>query len=62
MGPVEVRYAHVSLDAKREKVRDGGRVIDTAVVLAHGVHETAAGRSVYRAPSPNTPRERRRRL
>jgi putative transposase len=28
------------LDAKVEKVRDGGRVVRKAVVIAHGVHET----------------------
>jgi putative transposase len=28
------------LDAKTEKVRDGGRVVSKAVVIAYGVHET----------------------
>jgi transposase-like protein len=28
------------LDAKIEKVRDGGRVVDAASVIAHGMHET----------------------
>ena len=28
------------LDAKMEKVRDGGRVVNKALVIAHGVHET----------------------
>ena len=31
------------LDAKVEKVRDGGRVVQMALVIAHGVHQT--GRS-----------------
>jgi transposase-like protein len=30
----------VFLDAKMEKVRDGGRVVNKALVIAHGVHET----------------------
>jgi putative transposase len=30
----------VFLDAKVEKVRDGGRVVNKALVIAHGVHET----------------------
>ena len=31
---------NVFLDAKVEKVRDGGRVVNKALVIAHGVHET----------------------
>jgi transposase-like protein len=38
--PLEGRYPYVLLDAKVEKVRDGGRVVNTALVIAHGVHET----------------------
>src|SRR6186997_1352296 len=38
--PVEGRYPYVFLDAKMEKVRDGGRVVNKALVIAHGVHET----------------------
>ena len=38
--PLEGRYAYVFLDAKVEKVRDGGRVVNKALVIAHGVHET----------------------
>ena len=34
------RYRYVFLDAKVEKVRDGGRVVNKALVIAHGVHET----------------------
>jgi hypothetical protein len=34
------RYPYVFLDAKVEKVRDGGRVVNKALVIAHGVHET----------------------
>ena len=38
--PLEGRYPYLFLDAKIEKVRDGGRVVDKALVVAHGVHET----------------------
>lgn len=38
--PLEGRYPYVFVDAKVEKVRDGGRVVRKAVVIAHGVHET----------------------
>lgn len=38
--PLEGRYPYVFVDAKIEKVRDGGRVARKAVVVAHGVHET----------------------
>jgi transposase-like protein len=38
--PLEGRYPDVFLDAKVEKVRDGGRVVNKALVIAHGVHET----------------------
>jgi putative transposase len=38
--PLEGRYLYLFLDAKVEKVRDGGRVQRTCVVIAHGVHET----------------------
>ena len=38
--PLEGRYPYVFLDAKIEKVRDGGRVVNKALVIAHGVHET----------------------
>jgi len=31
---------YLFLDAKVEKVRDGGRVVNKALVIAHGVHET----------------------
>jgi hypothetical protein len=37
---LEGRYPYVFLDAKVEKVRDGGRVVNKALVVAHGVHET----------------------
>jgi transposase-like protein len=38
--PLEGRYPYLFLDAKFEKVRDGGRVVNKALVVAHGVHET----------------------
>jgi len=38
--PLEGRYPYLFLDAKMEKVRDGGRVVNKALVIAHGVHET----------------------
>jgi putative transposase len=38
--PLEGRYPYLFLDAKVEKVRDGGRVVTKALVIAHGVHET----------------------
>src|SRR5918911_829200 len=38
--PLEGCYPYVFLDAKVEKVRDGGRVVNKALVIAHGVHET----------------------
>jgi putative transposase len=38
--PLEGRYPYLFLDAKMEKVRDGGRVVNKALVVAHGVHET----------------------
>jgi transposase-like protein len=38
--PLEGRYPYLFVDAKVEKVRDGGRVVNKALVIAHGVHET----------------------
>src|SRR5215217_8008664 len=38
--PLQGRYPYLFLDAKIEKVRDGGRVVNKALVVAHGVHET----------------------
>src|SRR5438093_4040394 len=38
--PLEGRYPYLWLDAKVEKVRDGGRVIRKAWVLAYAVHES----------------------
>jgi putative transposase len=38
--PLEGEYPYLWLDAKVEKVRDGGRVVNKCVVVAHGVHET----------------------
>ena len=38
--PLEGRYPYLFLDAKIEKVRDGGRVVRKCLVLAHGVHES----------------------
>jgi putative transposase len=37
---LEGRYPYVFVDAKIEKVRDGGRVQRKCVVIAHAVHET----------------------
>jgi putative transposase len=37
--PLEGRYPYLFLDAKVEKVRDGGRVRRKCLVIAHGVHE-----------------------
>jgi putative transposase len=39
-GRLEGRYPYVFVDAKIEKVRDGGRVERKCVVIAHAVHET----------------------
>ena len=38
--PLEGRYPYLWLDAKVEKVRDGGRVRRKCLVIAHGVHDT----------------------
>jgi putative transposase len=38
--PLEGRYPYLFVDAKVERVRDGGRVRRKCVVIAHGVHET----------------------
>jgi transposase-like protein len=38
--PLEGRYPYLFVDAKIEKVRDGGRVQRKAVVVAHAVHES----------------------
>src|SRR5215208_1030714 len=38
--PLEGAYPYLFLDAKVEKVRDGGRVVTKALVIAHGVHES----------------------
>jgi putative transposase len=38
--PLEGRYPYLWLDAKVEKVRDGGRVVRKCLVIAHAVHET----------------------
>src|SRR3954470_74847 len=38
--PLEGRYPYLFVDAKVEKVRDGGRVKRKCVVIAHGVHES----------------------
>jgi putative transposase len=38
--PLEGRYPYLWLDARVEKVRDGGRVRRKCLVIAHGVHET----------------------
>ena len=38
--PLEGRYPYLWLDAKVEKVRDNGRVVRKALVLAYAVHES----------------------
>jgi transposase-like protein len=38
--PLEGRYPYLWLDAKIEKVRDGGRVVRKCLVIAHAVHES----------------------
>src|SRR5947199_7389076 len=38
--PLEGRYPYLWLDAKVEKVRDGGRVVRKALVLAYAVHQS----------------------
>ncbi len=38
--PLEGHYPYLFLDAKVERVRDGGRVVRKCVVIAHGVHES----------------------
>jgi putative transposase len=38
--PLEGRYPYLWLDAKVEKVRDGGRVVRKCLVLAYGVHQS----------------------
>jgi len=38
--PLEGRYPYLWLDAKVEKVRDGGRVRRKCLVIAHAVHES----------------------
>src|SRR5437667_5594164 len=38
--PLEGAYPYLWLDAMVEKVRDGGRVVRKALVLAYGVHES----------------------
>ena len=38
--PLEGAYPYLWLDAKVEKVRDGGRVVRKTLVLAYGVHES----------------------
>jgi putative transposase len=38
--PLAGDYPYLWLDAKVEKVRDGGRVVAKAVVIAYGVHES----------------------
>ena len=37
---VENSYPYVFFDAKIERVRDGRRIVDKALMIAHGVHET----------------------
>jgi putative transposase len=38
--PLEGRYPYLFVDAKVERVRDGGRVVRKCVVIAHAVHES----------------------
>jgi transposase-like protein len=50
--PLEGRYPYLWLDAKVEKVRDGGRVVRKALVLAYGVHESGDALERLRKPLP----------
>ena len=43
--PLEGRYPYLWLDAKVERVREPGGVRHKALVIAYGVHQTAAARS-----------------
>ena len=43
--PLEGRYPYLFVDAKVERVRDGGRVVHKCVVIAHGVARRGGGRS-----------------
>jgi transposase-like protein len=54
--PLEGRSRYVWLDAKVEKVRDGGRVVRKCVVIAHGVHES--GRREVNRPRLRRVRDR----
>jgi putative transposase len=59
--PLEGCYPYLWLDAKVEKVRDGGRVVRKALVLAYGVHESGSIERSAAAPtssgsSPTTSR------
>jgi hypothetical protein len=54
--PLEGRYPYLFLDAKVEKVRDGGRVVNKALVIAHGVDET--GRREILGPRRRRGRDR----
>ena len=49
--PLEGRYVYLFLDAKVEKVRDGGRVQRKCVVIALGVRETGPGNDRRRVTS-----------
>jgi putative transposase len=55
--PLEGAYPYLFLDAKVEKVRDGGRVVTKALVIADGVDET--GRRESSASTSARPRPRR---
>jgi hypothetical protein len=43
--PLEGRYPYLFLDAKVEKVRDGGRVVNKALVVAHASMRAGGARS-----------------
>jgi hypothetical protein len=43
--PLEGAYRYLWLDAKHVKVRDRGRVLSKALVIAYGVHESGRARS-----------------
>jgi putative transposase len=57
--PLEGRYPYLFLDAEVEKVRDGGRVVDKALVIAHGVYETGRCEILGRVDLPRPRRTRR---
>ncbi len=54
--PLEGEYPYLWVDAKVEKVREGGRVVNKAVVVAHGDTRPGAARSSASTSAPLRPR------